>query len=410
MSDLITICGGGNAAHTLAGILGSRDDCAVRVYAPFGDEAARWQAGIRQNGGITVVTPQTTFSGRPEVISSDPGEAVAGSRLVLLALPAFAHETILNQIRPHLSPGAWVGALPARGGFDLCVQDVFKGKPAGHVIFGFQTLPWACRIQEFGQRALILGVKQQVDVAVWPADQAPGICGRLQELLSVPLNPISNFLSLDLADTGQLIHPGIMYGLFHHWNGEPLAEPSLFYQAVDQATAGLLEKMSAEIQSLRASLENKFPALDLSAVRTLDEWLLISYAPQITDSGTLRSKFTSNRSYAGLLAPMRKVQEGWIPDFQARYLAEDVPYNLLVARGVAALAGVSTPVIDQVLLWAQARLEKEYLVDGRLEGADLKSTRAPQRYGYTHLEQLLQAMDDLTSSREKPQARNLTGW
>ena len=92
---------------------------------------------------------------------------------------------------------------------------------------------------------------------------------------------------------------------------------------------------------------------------------------------------------------MHPVAGGFAPDFQARYLAEDVPFGLLVTRGIAALAGVATPVIDSVLGWAQARLGKEYLVAGRLEGADLSATRAPQRYAVTSLDQFMRIYSNL---------------
>ena len=392
MTTQITICGGGNAAHTLAGLLSSRQDLSVQVYAPFGNEAQLWQEGIQQNNGITVNTPTSKIQGRPSAICRDPSAAVAGSQLVLLALPAFAHEPILKQIAAHISPGAWVGALPARGGFDLCVREVLKGCLSEISIFGFQTLPWACRIQEFGKRVTILGAKEQVDLTAWPSGMAPIISARLQELLSMTINPTASFLSLTLADTGQLIHPGIMYGLFHDWNGQPYDKPRLFYQGVDTSIAAVLQQMSDEIQSLRATLEGYYPCLDLSAVRPLIDWLRLSYQVNIADSSTLQTSFATNSSYSGLLAPMQKTDGGFIPDFQARYLSEDVPYNLLVTRGIAELAGVSTPVIDKVLSWSQKRLEKEYLTSGKMQGADLHDTRSPQRYGFTNLDQFMQEM------------------
>jgi hypothetical protein len=69
-----------------------------------------------------------------------------------------------------------------------------------------------------------------------------------------------------------------------------------------------------------------------------------------------------------------------------------VPYNLLVTRGIAELAGVPTPVIDKVLSWSQKRLEKEYLTSRKMQGADLRNTRSPQRYGFTDLNQFIQEM------------------
>ena len=50
----ITICGGGNAAHALAGILGAHEAHQVNVYAPFSDEAKRWQQEMDFQGGLLV--------------------------------------------------------------------------------------------------------------------------------------------------------------------------------------------------------------------------------------------------------------------------------------------------------------------------------------------------------------------
>jgi hypothetical protein len=391
----ITICGGGNAAHTLAGLLGSRPDLSVFIYAPFQDETERWQIGLRQNDGILVRAPGRDILGRPVAVHRDPAQAVQGAQLILLALPAFAHEQILRQIEGYLSPGAWVGALPARAGFDVCVRDVLKERLSRITIFGLQTLPWACRIQEYGGRVSILGTKDQVDLAAWPAKLAPVISAKIGELLDVVFHPISNFLSLTLADTGQLIHPGIMYGLFHNWNGQAYSEPSLFYQAVDEEVATILQNMSQEVQSLRTNLERAYPGLDLAAVRPVGEWLKRSYPTSIIDSSTLHSSFATNRSYTGLLAPMIGSENGFVPDFQSRYLTEDVPYGLLVMRGIAELAGVATPQADEVISWAQDRLGKQYLVEGKLKGVDLYLSRSPQRYGYSGLEQLMREMQYL---------------
>lgn len=405
----ITICGGGNAAHTLAGLIAARQDFQVNVYTPLNDEVQRWRQGIAAQGGISVVSDEGTLTGRPHQVSDDPATVVSGSRLVLLSLPAFAHEIILEDIAPHLDKGTWVGVLPARGGFDWCAMNTLAVKNESVTIFGLQTLPWACRIRQYGQEVAILGTKTEVDLAVWPFDRAQGMAALLSDLVRVRMQPISGFLSLTLAGTGQLIHPGIMYGLFHDWDGQAYTEAPLFYQGINTATANILQQLSHEVQSLRTVLEQRYPHLDLSAVRPLDEWLRRSYGDDIADTSSLQSSFVTNRSYAGLRAPMRPTQDGLVPDFQARYLAEDIPYGLLVTRGIAELAGVPTPTMDQVINWAQARLGKEYLVahtrpaatqgnpatparplgNGKVKGRDIGVSRAPQRYGFTTLDDMM---------------------
>jgi hypothetical protein len=48
--------------------------------------------------------------------------------------------------------------------------------------------------------------------------------------------------------------------------------------------------------------------------------------------------------------------------------------------------------MDEVITWAQERLGREYLVDGKLAGRDVKYSRAPQRYGFQDLDSMINAM------------------
>ena len=385
----ITICGGGNGAHTLAGLISAKQDYRVNVYTPLSDEVQRWHQGIEAGGGITLVSHDRLLVGRPHRVSDDPSSVIPGSQLVLLSLPAFAHEIILRDVAPYLGDGAWIGALPARGAFDWCAREVLGEVEKPSVLFGLQTLPWACRIREYGREVEILGTKAAVDLAAWPSDHAEGIAALLSDLLGMPVCPISGFLSLTLASTGQLIHPGVMYGLFRDWDGQPYAEAPLFYHGIDATTADILQQLSDEVQSLRASLEGRFHELDLSAVLPLYDWLLRAYGDTIGDPSSLLSCFVSNTGYLGLRAPMRSTDYGLVPDFRARYLAEDVPYGLVVTRGIAELVDLPTPMIDQVITWAQEALEQEFLIGGRLIGRSVATSRAPQRYGLNSLDEVM---------------------
>ena len=386
----VTICGGGNAAHALAGILAARQGLQVNVYTPFGDEARRWQRGMARYHGICVRSRDGTVVGKPRRVSANAEDVVPGSEMILLALPAFAHQAILADIAGYLDEAIWVGALPARGAFDLCAKEMLEGGAHLPSLFGMQTLPWACRIQKYGQEVEILGTKAVVDLAAWPPQHAKDLASQLSDLLGVPILPAASFLSLTLADTGQIIHPGIMFGLFHKWNGSAYQEAPLFYHGVDEFTVAILEQLSVEVRSVAAALQSRYPDLDLSAVRPLLEWFRRAYPDDIQDPSTLRGCILTNRSYAGLKAPMRTANGGLAPDFQARYLGEDVPYGLIVTRGLAELAGIATPVMDEVIIWSQGQLGKVYLAGGKLQGDDIGATRAPQRYGYHDLKNLMQ--------------------
>jgi hypothetical protein len=386
----VTVCGAGNAAHVLLPVLAASQAVRTTVFAPLAGEAARWSASLGAEGAVTAALPGgQTLAGRPALVTADPAAAAANADLVLLALPAFAHEPVLRSLAPYLPAAAQICALPARGGFEWMARQVLPGHRGA--LLGLQTLPWACRIRAWGQSAEVLGVKTGVDLAGWPPEAMAQAAQQLSGLLHVAMQAVPGFLALTLANTGQLIHPGIMFGLFHDWDGRPLGEDQapLFYGGVDDETAALLQALSDEVQAVCRALERALPQLDLSSVLPLDVWLQRAYAGQIDDPSTLRSSFTSNRAYTGLRAPLRLIEENaYVPWFEARYLSEDVPYGLLVTRGIAELAGVATPAIDLVIVWAQERLGKEYLINGRVAGRDVAESRAPQRFGIRSVDEL----------------------
>jgi hypothetical protein len=211
----------------------------------------------------------------------------------------------------------------------------------------------------------------------------------LERMLGLPIGRAASLLALTLANTGQLIHPGIMYSLFATWDGGPFGveDVPLFYQGLSQEGARTLGELSDDVQAIRTRLE---PALDLSAVRPLLDWLRQSYGDAIADPSTLHSAFVTNRAYTGLKAPVREVaidrvrKPGqFVPDFKARYLAEDVPFGLAVSRAIASLVEVETPAIDRLIAWAGGWLGKDYL------GRDASQARIPQAYGLDSLDQLL---------------------
>jgi hypothetical protein len=379
----IVICGAGNGAHTLMALLGEKPEHAITVYTPLADEVAALKEAFDDGRGVQArLADGRTLEGRPPQVTGDPAQAAPGAELVLLALPAFAHEAVLRDLAPHLPPEAWVGAMPARGGFDWLARTALPDHEG--VIFGMQTLPWSCRIQEWGRSVLVLGSKDEVALAAKPADAGDEVAAKMTELLGIRFQALPNFLALTLANVGQLIHPGIMYGLFHDWDGRPFGEDQvpLFYEGVDEEAAALLQAMSDEVQAVRAGLLARTPGLNLDGVLSLHQWLMRSYGDAIGDSSTLLSSFRTNRAYAGLRAPVALAEENaYVPWFRNRYLSEDAPTGLVATRGLAELVQVPTPAMDRVILWVQEKLDKEYLRAGRVAGRDLGETRAPQRFG-----------------------------
>lgn len=114
------------------------------------------------------------------------------------------------------------------------------------------------------------------------------------------------------------------------------------------------------------------------------------YADSISDPSSLLTTFKTNSAYKYTVHPMKKLENGkFVPNFESRQLTEDIPFGLVPMKGTAELLGTATPTLDKVILWAQEKINKSYLVDGQLTGADVKHSGAPQRFGVEHVEDLL---------------------
>lgn len=388
----ITICGGGNASHALIPVLRKKFDGNINLFLPFQNEVTKFNHLIT-NGIINATFGSETFSGSPSKASNIPDEVCADAELILLLLPAFAHESILKEIIPFVKKNAIIGAIPSRGGFEFSSLKILKvNKREDIKIFGMQTLPWACRIKKYASQVEILGQKDSIGLATFPHENVFDITKTLTNLLSINIKPLPNMLTLTLANIGQIVHPGIMYGLFKGNENRKYRkeEIPLFYQGVTEEIAQILEEMSNEILKLTREVKKIFKNVNLANVLSLKEWLITSYANSIIDKTTLKTCFVTNRAYQGLSSPMREIENGYFqPDFQSRYLTEDVPYGLVVTKAIALLAEVQMPIIDEVIVTTSKWMGREYLTNGYLKGKDIKETRIPQNYGIKHIERFI---------------------
>lgn len=401
MHSNILICGGGNGAHAMAAMAKAAmgREGRVGIYAPYGNEAALMKEAMLENGGIEVVESDSGNAPREviDLITADPAEAASLAGMALIVAPAFAHEAILESLAPFLPPQVVVGAIPARSGFEFSAPYILKKhNVARPVIAVGQTLPWACRLLEFGKRVRILGRKNSVGVAAMPSGAAGEVAAALSRFTGVSFFPVDNVLAVSLGNVGQIIHPGIMYGLFRDWSGCPLSdlEVPLFYQGVNEEICNILERMSGEIMSICSRIQDSYPGrISLRQVQPLFDWLISSYPRDIEDHSSLKQAFKTNRAYTGLKAPVKPAGGGgYTPDFSSRYLTEDVPTGLVVTRALAQLCGVPTPAVDEVIAVTGAWMRTEYLAGGRLEGRGVPGTRVPWNYGLHDLESVIAAV------------------
>ena len=327
-------------------------------------------------------------------MTKDPAKAVPGCDIIILAVPAFAHQGYFDALKPYITPGVIVVGLPGNAGFEFAVRGSWGDLAKQCTIMSFESLPWAARIKEFGRCAEVLGTKGTLMGAVRIGDPAPPSdpTAMLQNILGpLPkLTTTGHLLGITLMGLNAYIHPSIMYGRWHNWDGKSMAEAPLFYNGLDEYSADIMSGASDEIIAIAKGIMQQKTDVDLNNVSHIYQWYLRAYSEDIDNKENLYQAIRTNHAYEGLTHPMKSTADGkLVPNFEYRYLTEDIPYGLVVMKGIAEVAQVATPVIDRMILWAQEKMGKEYMVDGKISGKHVPETRSPQRYGLTTLETML---------------------
>jgi len=400
----VCVCGAGNAAHVFIPYF-SNNGYDVTVFADFKDEAERLQKGIDENDGIEIYDrcdPENikTYKGKAKVISNNAADSVPQADYIIAALPSFAVKNVLTGIKPHLKEGSIVFIMPGQGGPDFIAKEVLKEEiqSGKTTMAGIIPMPLNCRITEWGKKVELAALKQSYDLASVPAANAGKAAAALSGLLAGrTVNTIGNYVGIALHCSNPNLHPGRLYGLFGpdsqlglYEAGKIYPENPLFYETWDDKSSDWCQKISDERLKVWTAICEKVPGTgEPSQVPAIKPYIESIYAGQIKDSSTLSGCFNTNDGYKGFKCPMKEEGEGWVPDFKNRYFTEDIPEGFAMYKGIADLAEVETPVIDEIFNFFQGFMGKEYIKDGKLCGADVGETKSPQRFGITNLADLL---------------------
>jgi len=389
----VMVCGGGHGGQ-VATCLFTAQGYKVTALSMGGGQ--KWADTVKEAGGMSChfdLTGEVVGPVVPHLITTDPS-AVQDCDVVFLIAPAPYHEQYLKQLKPHVKEGTLFAVMPTGPGCDFLFKNAMGDKADKVGLVAFEVLPWACRVKEWGKTSNMLGTKETMGFAMTLANgmsPAESISKVQTFFPAMTLEQHPSITSISLSSPGQLIHPGVMYGRWHNWDGQPMKDAPLLYEGIDDFTAELMEGMSAEIMQIDQHLCS-LPHLDKRerhvSVKSLKELYVSCYSATIADASTLRKAFNTNAPFKGAVHPMKEVQGGKVPDFQSRYMSEDSP-NLCFSKGLAELLGVKTPVIDKVIFWCQDKLSKEFLTkDSKMAGADVKESRAPQAFCVTTQDEL----------------------
>jgi opine dehydrogenase len=333
----VAILGAGHGAHAAAGHLGMQG-FPIRVYNKFEDEIA----AMRAQGGVTLEGAVEGF-GPVELAITDPAPVVGWADIVMVVVSAFAHRFMAEVCGRHLRDGQTVVLHPGRTGGALEFARVLReqGVQARIRLAETQTLIYACRLSG-PARVRIMGIKQQVQVAAFPATDTAGVMEAVAPLYR-EFVPAANVLETSLDNIGAVFHPNTV---LLNANCIEAGEEFDFYMGMTPTVTHFLEAVDRE----RLAVAKGF-GLELDSAA---EWLVKSY--QGVTGETLYERIQSNGAYAGIKAPK---------NLNSRYILEDVPTGLVPFASLGALVDLQARACRAVATVFCVLLDRDFWAEGR---------------------------------------------
>lgn len=325
----IAVAGGGNAGHALAADLSLAGHEVRLLEHPAAPSAIQGPAGGREivlerrgRESVTTLAARTTT----------PAEALAGTDMLLVAVPAFVHRTFAEFVVPYLPSGGLVVVFTGGlGGMEWVGAAARCGRARDFTVVETSSLPYAARLGSPG-RVKVLADVPRVVAATYPATHRE----RAERLLR-PLFPCLRFgrdlLEPTLCNVNGIIHPPVV-ALNVSRIEDTQAQPWRIWQAgVTSGVARVIERIDEERLRTAERL-----SLVLPTVAEL-QWEM-GYGPR----GSIRESLTESEILAGIEGPRA---------LDHRFFTEDVPYFLGVLMDLARLAGVSCPAMNAVAALAE---------------------------------------------------------
>jgi opine dehydrogenase len=339
----VGVLGGSNGGYATAADLalaGHR----VRLWRRSGPELAP----VQRAGTITLVAEGRHGEARLDRATTDLDEALDGADVVMVPLPATAHEDLATHLAGRLSGREVVVLTPGTlGTFVLARRLARAGATLPLAFAETGTLPYLTR--KTGPTTAAAPVRAaHLPVGVFPASRSKVALERIRELYPATRACV-DALDAALNNAGAVIHPPLVL-----------------------VNAGAIDGGHFDIHAAgtTASARKLIDAVD---AERLAARLGLGYPPPHYEAATLYDPARTAEGLYGTGAKDKLVASGlWreVVTYEHRYVSEDVALGLTLFESAGRTAGVSTPAISGLLG-----------VFGALLGRDLAGGRALDHLG-----------------------------
>ncbi len=319
----VTILGGGNTAFSVAAKLTLEGIDVTLGEIPGFEEAL---VPIEADNTIHLLGAAGEGTATIHNVTSDIGEAVAASNLILLIVPAYAHKPFAEVCAPYLGPDHTVVLMPGTLGALEFSQILSDAGRRGVTLAEVDTAPYVCR-KTAPDTATIWGIVKSLGLGVLPAKETETVRSMLDPFFP-GIHCYPDVMASGLAAMNPVVHPaGVLLnaGRVEYSKGE-----FCFYEeGVTPSVAKVIMQVDAERRAIGQAL-----GYDLSSAD--DAFHEAGFGPK----GDLWATINGSWMLTRLKAP---------GSLDSRWLTEDIPYGLAAWSSVGRQYDVETPTMNAVV-------------------------------------------------------------
>lgn len=332
----ITIIGAGNVGTLMAAEFAHKG----HEVTIFTSKPECWEKEIK----VYNAADELLFTGCISKITGSLQEAMRNVEYVWIVMPAQLFPELAKKMLPYVRKTQKIGIVLGSGGAELAFHEFIE---KGATLFGLQRVHSIARLKKYGSSVYELGRKSVLQVGVLPSNEGNGICKTVADMIDIPCTLLDNFLSLTLTPSNPILHTTRLYSMFKEYRpGDTYPGNILFYEEWTDDSSEILIVCDNELQMLC----NIIP-LDLRGVISLQEYY------ESRTAGAMTKKIRSIKAFKGLGSPMKKTENGWVPDWESRYFTTDFSFGLKIIRDIAEIFSVATPCMDMVWDWYVSALK-----------------------------------------------------
>ena len=342
MTNNFAVIGAGNGGKTMAAHLALMG-FSVTLY----NRTPEHVEVIKKRGGIDLESEEEGGPhgfGKITEVTSDLGQALRGSDVIMVVLPSSAHAAIAKASAEYLRDGHIVILHPGRTCGALEFSKVLRDNDceADVTIAEAETFIYASRSDGPAQ-ARIFRVKEAVPLAALPATRTQKVLDAIKDAYPQFIDGV-DVLHTGLNNMGAIFHPALAL-LNTGWIETTRGNYQFYIDGVSPSVARMLEVLDRERVTVAS-------ALGLRA-RTALEWLKLAYD---TTGKDLHEAIHNQPGYYGINAPST---------LNHRYLFEDVPMSLVPIASLGVRYGVSVRGMKSIIRIANIIHSTDYWRRGR---------------------------------------------